>query len=64
MKYGKKAVRKKQRALNARSSKWGRKIAVLLLQAVLILVLGIGIIGGVVPAYLACKKDVVDVLSV
>ena len=26
--------------------------------------LGIGIIGGVVPAYLACKKDVVDVLSV
>ena len=45
MKYGKKAVKKKQRALNARSSKWGRKIAILFLQAILILVLGLGIIG-------------------
>lgn len=30
----------------------------------LLMCLGIGIVGGVVPAYLACKKDVVDVLSV
>ena len=66
MKYGKKAVRKKQRALNARSSKWGRKIAIMLLQAVLILILGAGIIGvsagiGVFKGVIATAPDMSDI---
>ena len=66
MKYGKKAVKKKQRALNARSSKWGRKIAILFLQAILILVLGLGIIGasagiGVFKGVIATAPDMSDI---
>ncbi len=43
MNYGKKGVRAKQRALNAKSSKWGRKIALTFFKVFLIAVAGCGI---------------------
>ena len=66
MKYGKKAVRKKQRELNARSSKWGRKIAITILQVVLTMVLFVGIIGvsaaiGVFKGVIATAPDMSDI---
>lgn len=45
MNYGKKGVRAKQRALNSKSMKWGRKIALSFVRVFLIAVLGIGICG-------------------
>ena len=45
MKYGKKAVRKKQRELNSRPTKWAKKIAITILQVVLSMLLIVGIIG-------------------
>ena len=45
MNYGKKGVRAKQRALNAKASKWGRKITLTLLKVVIIAVVGVGICG-------------------
>ena len=66
MKYGKKAVRKKQRALNSRSSKWGRKIAITILQIILIMILSVGIIGasgaiGVFKGVIATAPDISDI---
>lgn len=45
MNYGKKGIRTKQKALNAKTSKWGRKIVLTLLKVVLIAVVGVGICG-------------------
>ena len=45
MNYGKKGVRAKQKALNAKASKWGRKLILTLLKVVLIAVIGVGICG-------------------
>ncbi|MBE5874099.1 MAG: glycosyl transferase [Lachnospiraceae bacterium] len=45
MNYGKKGVRAKQRALNSKASKWGRKIILTLLKVVIIAVIGVGICG-------------------
>ncbi len=45
MNYGKKGVREKQRALNSKSSKWGRKIALTCFKVILIAFVGIGICG-------------------
>lgn len=45
MNYGKKGVRKKQKALNSKSMKWGRKIALTCLKVVLIAFAGVGICG-------------------
>ena len=45
MNYGKKGVRAKQRALNAKSGKWGRKLGLTVVELGLIAVLGIGICG-------------------
>lgn len=45
MNYGKKGVRKKQKALNSKSSKWGRKIALTCFKVVLIAIVGVGICG-------------------
>lgn len=45
MNYGKKGVRQKQKALNSKSGKWGRKIILTGLKLVLIMILGVGICG-------------------
>ncbi|MBQ7956133.1 MAG: transglycosylase domain-containing protein [Lachnospiraceae bacterium] len=45
MNYTKKGVRKKQKALNSKSMKWGRKIALTLFMGALIGVISLGIIG-------------------
>lgn len=45
MNYGKKGVKTKQKALNSKSVKWGRKIALTCFKVVLIAFVGIGICG-------------------
>lgn len=45
MNYGKKGVRAKQKALNSKSGKWGRKLALTLVSLVLIAIVGVGICG-------------------
>lgn len=45
MNYGKKGVRAKQKALNSKSVKWGRKIILTCFRVVIIAFLGIGICG-------------------
>ncbi|MCR5756142.1 MAG: transglycosylase domain-containing protein [Acetatifactor sp.] len=45
MNYGKKGVRAKQKALNSKSIKWGRKILLTCLKLVLVSLIGIGIWG-------------------
>ena len=45
MNYGKKGVRAKQRALNSKASKWGRKTILTLVKVVIIAFLGVGICG-------------------
>lgn len=66
MKYGKKDVRKKQRELNSRSTKWGKKIAITITQVLLIMILIVGIIGasaviGVMKGVIATAPDVTDI---
>ena len=43
MNYGKKGVRAKQKTLNSKSQKWGRKIALTCVKVMLAAVVGIGI---------------------
>jgi penicillin-binding protein 1A len=45
MNYGKKGVREKQKALNSKSGKWGRKIVLTCVKVTLVAFLGIGICG-------------------
>ncbi len=45
MNYGKKGVRAKQKALNSKSGKWGRKLGITAVKLCLVAVLGIGICG-------------------
>ncbi len=45
MNYGKKSVRQKQRALNSKSGKWGRKFAVTGVKILLVAFFGMGICG-------------------
>lgn len=45
MNYGKKGVRAKQKALNSKSVKWGRKIALTCVKVVLIAFISLGIVG-------------------
>ena len=66
MKYGKKAVRKKQQELNKRSTKWGKKIAITILQVVLYMILIVGIIGasgavGIFKGVIASAPDMSDI---
>lgn len=66
MKYGKKDVRKKQRELNSRSTKWGKKIAITIMQVLLIMILIVGIIGasaviGVMKGVIATAPDMTDI---
>lgn len=66
MKYGKKAVKMKQRELNSRASKWGRKIAITILQIILSMILIAGIIGasgaiGIFKGVIATAPDMNDI---
>ncbi len=66
MKYGKKAVRKKQRDLNSRSTKWGKKVAITILQVILWMILIVGIIGasgaiGIFKGVIATAPDMSDI---
>ena len=45
MNYGKKGVRNRQKALNATSQKWSRKIGFTFVQIFLVALIGVGIIG-------------------
>ena len=59
MNYGKKGVRARQKALNSKSVKWGRKIALTCLKVVLIAIVGTGVCGvsagiGAFRGILAC----------
>lgn len=45
MNYGKKGVREKQKALNSKSVKWGKKFILLFLKVVLISIIAVGVIG-------------------
>ena len=44
MNYGKKGVTTKQKDLNAKSSKWGKKIALIFLKVFLVVFMSAGII--------------------
>ncbi len=66
MKYGKKDVRKKQRQLNARSTKWAKKIFITITQVLLVMILIVGIIGasaaiGVFKGVIASAPDITDI---
>ncbi len=66
MKYGKKAVKQKQRALNSRSTKWGKKVAITILQVFLSIILIVGIIGasgaiGIFKGVIATAPDISDI---
>ena len=66
MNYGKKGVRKKQRELNSKLTKWGHKVAVTIMQVLLVLLLIIGIIGGsaaigIFKGVIATAPDISDI---
>ena len=63
MNYGKKGVRNKQKALNATSVKWGKKIAFTFVQVFLIALIGIAVIGcsagiGIFKGVIATAPDI------
>ena len=63
MNYGKRGVRERQKALNATSKKWSRKIAFTFIQIFLIALIGIAIIGasagiGVFKGVIATAPDI------
>lgn len=58
MNYGKKGVTEKQKDLNAKSSKWGKKIALIFLKVFLILFISVGIIAA--SGALGVVKGVID----
>ena len=63
MNYGKKGVRKKQKALNSKSKKWGKKLGFTFIQVFLIFIISVGIIGasagiGVFKGILASAPDI------
>ena len=58
MNYGKKGVAQKQKALNAKSSKWGKKIALLFLKVFLVVFVSGGIIAA--SGALGVVKGVID----
>ena len=58
MNYGKKGVRSKQQALNSKSTKWGRKIALYCVKIFLIGIITIGVIG--ICAGIGMFKSIID----
>lgn len=66
MNYGRKGVQRKKRALNAQAGKWGKKLALTVLEIFLIAFIGIGIIGasaglGVFKGILATAPDISNI---
>ena len=57
MNYGKKGVRAKQKALNSKSQKWGRKLALTCVKIMLAAVVGIGICGVACLLYTSDAAD-------
>lgn len=45
MNYGKSSIKAKQKALNAKSSKWGRKLLLTILEGIIIAIIGTGLCG-------------------
>ncbi|MCM1175597.1 MAG: transglycosylase domain-containing protein [Blautia sp.] len=63
MNYGKKGVRKKQKALNAKGGKWGKKLGFTFVQVFLLLLISAAVIGasagiGVFKGVLATAPDI------
>lgn len=58
MNYGKKGVRQKQKALNSKSMKWGKKIILTLVKVVLIGVISVGIVGA--AAGIGVYRGIID----
>ncbi len=63
MNYSKKGVSEKQQALNAKSSKWGRKAALIFFKVFLVVFLSVGIVGafgvlGVVKGIIDSSPDI------
>lgn len=63
MNYGKKGVREKQKALNSKSVKWGKKFILLFLKVVLVFIIFIGVVGlssgiGMFRGILATAPDI------
>lgn len=58
MNYSKKGVSEKQQALNAKSSKWGRKAALIFFKVFLVVFLSVGIIGAF--GVLGVAKGIID----
>lgn len=65
MNYGKRGVRKKQKALNAKGVKWGKKLGFTFVQVVLLSLVSVAVIGacagiGVFKGILASAPDIVN----
>ena len=58
MNYGKKGVTKKQKDLNAKSSKWGKKVTLIFLKVFLIVFISGGIIAA--SGALGIVKGIID----
>ncbi|MDE5866029.1 MAG: transglycosylase domain-containing protein, partial [Lachnospiraceae bacterium] len=66
MNYGKKSVRKKQKSLNAKSVKWGKKLGFTFVQVFLVFLVSISVIGacagiGVFRGILATAPDISNI---
>ena len=58
MNYGKKGVKKKQAALNSKSTKWGKKVFLTFVRVFLIGILAVGILG--ISAGIGVFKGIID----
>ena len=63
MNYGKQGVKEKQRALNSKSVKWGRKFILICLKVIFIFIISGGIVGlcagvGIFKGILATAPDI------
>lgn len=66
MNYGKKSIRKKQKSLNAKSIKWGKKLGFTFVQVFLVFLVSISVIGacagiGVFRGILATAPDISNI---
>ena len=66
MNYGKKSVKKKQKSLNAKSVKWGKKLGFTFVQVFLVFLISISVIGacagiGVFRGILATAPDISNI---
>lgn len=66
MNYGKKGVRKKQKTLNAKSVKWGKKLGFTFIQVFLIFIISVSVIGacagiGVFKGIIATAPDISNI---